>query len=164
MIRRCHHHICMSLVSAVTPARSRPTFAICGVPSQVWQRERRRRRRRRHVQFLSSSPSIFPFWPEDVQKTSVCIWSWPCGPAAEAHPTPPPAPVPLKDCRGPRGREASEGGYIKANANLFGHHQRVTKRLLLDLRVIHQQNPQKPEHYGYRNAEFFQVFSFRRSN
>lgn len=121
MIRRCHHHICMSLVSDVTPARSRPTFAICGVPSQVWQRERRRRRRRLVTSRRSASSLHLP--PSSLSGQRMCRKHLSAsGPTTEAHP--------LKDCRGPRGGEASKGGYIKANANLFGHHQRVTRRLL----------------------------------
>lgn len=163
MIRRCHHHICMSLVSAVTPARSRsrPTFAICGVPSPVWQRERRRRHSLvQSVRFLSSSPSIFPLWPEDVQNTSVCIWS--CGPTPPHHRRRRPSRTAEAPGAGKQVKVATSKLTLTCLDTIKGSPKDCLPRG--NLRVIHQQHPQNLEHYGYRNAEFFQVFFFRRSN
>lgn len=115
MIRRSRRHICMSLVSVVMPGRARSTFAICtpalqGGLSRVWQTERRRCLAASGR--YASSPSIIPSWSGDVQKTSVCIRSCPRGLAGDSLPP-------------PGVREASNGGYVNANANLWVNHQTI---------------------------------------
>lgn len=111
MIRRCCRRICMSLVSVVTPGRSRSTFAICAPPPT-------RSAGRRHgfggtSAAASWHPGGTPRLPPssrlsrgDVRKTSVCIRSCPRGLARDS-------------------RDVGGGGYIQANANLWVNHQTV---------------------------------------
>lgn len=110
MIRRSRRHICMSLVSVVTPGRARSTFAICtpalrGAVTGLADRAPPLPGRIQAVRFIS-------LHHPDVQKTSVCIRSCPRGLAGDSQPP-------------PGAREASNGGYVNANANLWVNHQTI---------------------------------------
>lgn len=120
MIRRSRHRICMLLVSVGTPGRSRSTFAICtpALRGAVTRLAERAPSLLPHVQalrFISLHLPVLVEWGGeggDVQKTSVCIRSCLRGLAGDSQP--PPGPP-----------EASNGGYIKAKANLWVSHQTV---------------------------------------